>query len=86
MIRPKFKVGDRVRCIKREGRQIGEEDCGYGWQLNKEFKIVKISNLDGSESTKGIKESIYWDNDGGVFEGVLELVEKIIKQYVRLAL
>ena len=78
----KFKIGDIVRCTFVEGNPIYRRDMGdewsdiygYGWVLNKTFKITKISNLDGLSGSK--LEPIYWDSNYGVYEIALELVKK----------
>jgi len=74
----KFKIGDKVRCVKVEG-----EDCkldrihGGGWILAREFIIDQITNARGRETCNSLDMPIYWMTaGGGVYEHALEIVHK----------
>lgn len=67
----KFKIGDKVRCIKRHG-----EGKGAGWEEGLEFTIKSITD-------EGSADPIYWEakNENGVYESCLELVDTIAKRF-----
>jgi len=66
---PKFKIGDKVRCI-----DIPSDDTkGVGWEERKEFIIHRFSPL---------YNTCYFPEFGsGVYEPYLELVETIITDW-----
>jgi len=76
MNNPKFKIGDKVKCVLTS--KGSDDDCSYGgagWVLNKKFKIAYI--------TRNCSPYIYWDSQNryGVWEHHLELVKRNIKPY-----
>jgi len=66
----KFKVGNKVRCIKNRNHN----ELGAGWKDGLEFIIKDITNRDGDRP-------IYWEGERGhgVYEDALELVSKSSK-------
>ena len=80
----KFKVGDTVRCIDIQGHPVQLDRVhGAGWTKGKIFKIFHISNQHCKEPGNSLSMPIYWaENQYGVYEHALELVEKpIVKPY-----
>lgn len=66
---PKFKVGDKVKCIPNKNGASHSMYCGAGWILNKEFVVAEVTSW-------GANDPIYWPGNGeaGVYESALELV------------
>lgn len=62
----KFKVGDKVRCIKGEINHEGGTPGGHGWKLGLEFTIRSITPYSDTQ--------VYWGGykDNGVYEDWLE--------------
>lgn len=69
---PKFKVGDKVRCIVNESSEVG---TGVGWSEGLEFEVHHIRT--------GCRETCYFPEHGnGVFESHLELVEEVQEKHL----
>ena len=81
----KFKLGDKVRCIKGKHNHGWEEkQGGEGWKEGLEFVVTEVSNLNGDDDND---LPIYWqgDDDCGVYEDWLELATpKVPVKPVRL--
>ncbi len=58
----KFKLGDKVRCIEGNPKEV----CGAGWILGKEFIVGEVSD--------GARNCYYPIGRSGVYEEFLELV------------
>ena len=63
--KPKFKVGDKVRCVDDGTNKIPRG--GWGWELGKEFVIHEISKTSAGES-------VFPKSGHGVYAYALELV------------
>jgi len=60
----KFRVGDRVRCIKSDS----DEAKGMGFELGKEFFVAKSAHYS--------RNCYFPEHGNGVYEEYLELAEK----------
>jgi len=69
-IEPKYKVGDKLRCIPGFDNQ-NSDSGGAGYEIGKTFIVGQISNNNGDST-------IYWpmERSGmGIYERAVELTE-----------
>ena len=64
----KFKIGDKVKCIKSNANTYYDDYGGAGWKEGLRFEIINIT-------TPLILPPVYWraSSDSGVFEPYLKL-------------